>query len=158
MLDIFLELLKTWGGCILSSISIVGGLFMFLLYDRKIKSQSKILNDLQIRRLKEDNVKNSKAKILVSINQISSYEYEVVIKNIGSSDAHNVRVEKLCSISDLESLDCEDEWGPYDVIYANSKVVEQITVTCDSPDIFQIKIIWDDDYQKNQSCVFKLRI
>lgn len=47
----WIEFLKDWGGLVLSALGIIGGVFAYLQHDRKLKSQEKRLNDLQIRQL-----------------------------------------------------------------------------------------------------------
>ena len=42
-----MDIIKNWGGHIMSVLGILGGLWAYFRHDRKIKSQEKMLNDLQ---------------------------------------------------------------------------------------------------------------
>ena len=50
-MDCLMDIIKNWGGHIMSVLGILGGLWAYFRHDRKIKSQEKMLNDLQIKQI-----------------------------------------------------------------------------------------------------------
>lgn len=52
-MDCLMDIIKNWGGHIMSVLGILGGLWAYFRHDRKIKSQEKMLNDLQIKQMKK---------------------------------------------------------------------------------------------------------
>ena len=53
-MDCLMDIIKNWGGHIMSVLGILGGLWAYFRHDRKIKSQEKMLNDLQIKQMKKE--------------------------------------------------------------------------------------------------------
>lgn len=86
-----MDIIKNWGGHIMSVLGILGGLWAYFRHDRKIKSQEKILNDLQIKQMEKELVKERMADMKARI--ISGYRGNAKIRfiNAGKVDAQNVR-------------------------------------------------------------------
>ncbi|MGP1550782.1 MAG: hypothetical protein ACTTI4_08710 [Prevotella fusca] len=153
----WIEFLKDWGGLVLSALGIIGGVFAYLQHDRKLKSQEKRLNDLQIRQLQKAETKELQANIKCNAYKSKSNAF-VKIVNSGPADASNVRVEIL----DKDNLDglifFHDEWGPYDLINASNSVEERIAL-CEGHDEFiKLKIIWDDAFSKDRETILNVQI
>lgn len=148
----WIELIKDWGGLILSAFGITGGVFAYLRHDRKLKSQEKRLNDLQIRQLQKAEAKELKADI--KCNAYRSESISIVrIVNAGSADATNVRVE-IVDQDKLEGLTFfHKKWGPYDLINATNSVEERIALCCGHTEHIKLKIVWDDDFSKNRETI-----
>ena len=55
--------LKDWGSYIISVLGIIGGLWGYFRHDKKLKSQEKIINDMQIRQMRKTEDKECQAEI-----------------------------------------------------------------------------------------------
>lgn len=150
-MEVYLSFLKEWGSLILSFLAICGGIFAYFRHDRQIKSQAKILNELQIKQLERERSKELMADIKANFirNKIRFY-------NAGKSDAHNIRVEMLTSEDELRGFYHEGAWGPYDLINAQSFREEPVALCIDCPDFVKVKVIWDDGFDKNRSVVLSI--
>ena len=89
---------------------------------------------------------NMKARI------ISNYKGNAKIRfvNAGNVDAQNVRIEILSSEEDMSGI-IHSDFGPYDVISPQLYREERLFLCEGHSDIIDLKIIWNDDYQKNRS-------
>lgn len=153
----WIELIKDWGGLILSAFGITGGVFAYLRHDRKLKSQEKRLNDLQIRQLQKAEAKELKADIKCNADRSKSISI-VRIVNAGSADATNVRVE-IVDQDKLEGLAFfHKKWGPYDLINAANSVEERIALNEGHDEFIKLKIVWDDDFCKDREAIFNVQL
>ena len=91
-MDCLMDIIKNWGGHIMSVLGILGGLWAYFRHDRKIKSQEKMLNDLQIKQMKKELAKERMANMKARI--ISNYKGNAKIRfvNAGNVDDQNVRI------------------------------------------------------------------
>ena len=149
-MDCLMDIIKNWGGHIMSVLGILGGLWAYFRHDRKIKSQEKMLNDLQIKQMKKELAKERMANMKARI--ISNYKGNAKIRfvNAGNVDAQNVRIEILSSEEDM-SGNIHSDFGTYNVISPQLYREERLFLCEGHSDIIDLKIIWDDDYQKNRS-------
>lgn len=153
----WVEFVKDWGGLILSTLGIIGGVFAYLRHDHKLKLQEKCLNDLQIRQLQKAESRELQADI--KCNAYRSKSNSIVrIVNAGPADASNVRVEILGQDKLDGLIFFHENWGPYDLINAANSVEERIAL-CEGHDEFiKLKIVWDDDFCKDRETILNVQL
>lgn len=149
--------IKDWGGLILSSLGIIGGVFAYLRHDRKLKSQEKLLNNLQIRQLQKAEARELQADIKCNAYRRQSNSI-VKIVNAGPADASNVRVEILGQDTLEGLIFFNKKWGPYDLINATSSVEEKIALCCGHTEYIRLRIVWDDDYCKDRETILNVQL
>ena len=150
-MDNWLNLFKNWGGHILSALGIIGGLWAYLRHDRIIKRQEKILNDFQIEQIKKEQAKEKMAEMKARIDSNRNGTDKIRFVNAGKANAYNIRIIFLTPKEDMEKIYYGTNFGPYEVINPQS-YREEVFYLCEGhPDTIEIKIIWDDEFQKNRS-------
>lgn len=126
-------------------------LFIYYKHDKQIKKQTAIINNFQIEKFQKDFETDKKAFIDVTIVKQEKGKRIVKVSNNGKAVACNVKVifpqEIEISIRDFPSP-TEINPGSFFDIY--------IQIYKESPDIANIEIGWDDDFEKNRK--EKLRI
>lgn len=147
-----IELLKDWGAHIMSALSIIGGLWAYILHDRKLKAQEKRLNDMQIRQMQKAEEKELQAEIKCNPIYKGKGAMTIRIVNVGNSDALNVRIQILTPEEELKGISfLKNEWGPYDMINPQSAREERLFLCSGHPNTIFVKAIWDDSYKKDRS-------
>lgn len=144
------EFFKDWGGHILSSLGILGGLWAYIKHDRKLRDQEKRLNDFQIKQFEKAETEEKMADMKCFVIHGEKGNGRIRFYNDGKSNARNVRVEILSSDEDMRAVDVED-WKSYKVINPHSYREENLSLSIGCPDTIDLRIIWDDDYQQNRS-------
>ena len=131
-------------------VGFLGAIFMYVAHDRKLKN-------LQIKQLKEELDKSKQADIKCNAYRSKSNSI-VKIVNAGSSTASNVRVEILDK-DKLEGL-CffHENWGPYDLINAANSVEERIALCCGHTEFIKLRIVWNDDFQKDREKILYVQL
>ena len=146
---------KEWGGHILSGLCIIGGLWAYFRHDRKIKSQEKILNALQIRQLSK--VEDDSKKAEIKCNFISNKNGgHLRFVNAGKSDARNVHVEILTPEEELEGLVIYNDWNDYELINPQSYREELVGLCIGCPDCIKLKVTWEDDFAKDRTAILSV--
>ena len=153
----WIDFVKDWGGLILSAVGIIGGVFAYLRHDRKLKSQEKRLNELQIRQLQKAEKKELQANIKCNAYRSKSNSI-VKIVNAGPADASNVRVEILDQ-DNLEGLIFfHQNWGPYDLINAGNSIEERIALESGHTEYIKLRLVWDDDFSKDRGTILNVQL
>ena len=103
----------------------------------------------------------SKAKeeaMNLKANIISSHKGTAKIRfvNAGKSNAFNVRIEILTSKEEMAKIYYGANFGPYEVINPQSYREEKMFLCEGRPDIIDLKIIWDDEFQKDRSVLLSV--
>lgn len=150
-MDSLIDIFKNWGAHIMSAMGILGGLWAYFRHDRKIKNQEKILNDFQIKQIEKEVAKEKMAEMKANI--ISSHKGTAKIRfvNAGKVNAYNVRIEILTPEEEMARIYYGANFGPYDVVNPQSYREETLFLCEGHSDTIDLKIIWDDEYQKNRS-------
>lgn len=146
-----MEWVKDWGAHIMSALGIIGGLWAYFRHDRKLKSQSRIINDMQIRQMRKTEDKECQAEIKANLIPRGKGYYRMRFINTGQADALNVRIEFLTPKENLTSVVHDEHWGPYDLINPQSYREERIVLCMGHPDVICIKVTWDDSFQKDRT-------
>lgn len=77
---------------IISICSLGFSIFVYFKHDKKIKGQSAILNELQIKKFTKEEEENKKAKIQARVIKRSFRYWKIEIFNVGKSTARSVMV------------------------------------------------------------------
>lgn len=147
----FGEFFKDWGGHILSVLSIIGGVFLFFRYDRRIKEQERKLNDYQLKKYQEEDDLKRQAYIKCNLVNIDGGHLKIRFFNSGQAEARNVKIE-IINKDSLDGIVFTQDWGPYDSITPQIGYREEDLFLCEgSAETIQICMTWDDDFRNNQS-------
>jgi len=144
------DFIKDWGAHIMSVLGIIGGLWAYFRHDKKLKSQEKTLNDMQIRQMQKIEAKELQAEMRANVIRGSKGTH-IRFVNAGKSDALNVRVEILTPEQELNTVLRDEQWGPYEMINPQSYREERLGLCEGCPDAILIKVTWDDSYQKDRT-------
>lgn len=150
-MECLITFIKDWGGLILSSFGIIGGIWAYFKHDKKLKRQESKLNEMLIRQYEKEEAKDKMAEMKANI--ISNYKGTAKIRfvNAGKADACNVRIELLTSDADQTGIIHKGNFGPYEVINPQSYREEKLWLSEGHSDTFDIKIIWNDEYKKDRN-------
>ena len=69
--------------------------------------------------------------------------------NAGKADAQNVRIEILTPGEKMAQI-YHSKFGPYNVINPQLYREERLALSIGHPDTIDLKITWDDNFQKNR--------
>ena len=146
----WIEFIKENWQYIVPIIGFLSAIFMYVVHDRKLKC-------LQIKQLNEELQKKSQAEI-----KCNGYSYKgnsiIKIVNAGPANAYNVRVE-IIDKDKLEGLIFyHDNWGPYELINATNSIEERVALCCGYTEYIKLKVIGDDDFQKNRETIVNVQL
>lgn len=144
-----ISFLKDWGDILLSSIVAIGGLCAYIKHDKKLRQQEAKLNELQIKQYEKEEAKENMAEMKANVIRGQKGSAKIRFINAGKADAQNVRIEILTSAEEMARI-YHSEFGPYNVINPQLYREERLALSTGHPDTIDLKITWDDDYQKNR--------
>lgn len=137
----------------LISMLIAAGAFLYTYFvDRRVKAQEIALNDIQIKKFKEEEAESKRAVIEANIYKSGKCSWKMKVYNKGKSSARNIRF-----ISD----DIEKENSgikifisngtlPYPLLHPQTSFEMPVALYMGHNPVPRIKFIWDDDYGDNQ--------
>lgn len=130
---------------ILDFIKSVFGFFRYIKVGRKIDEQQIEINDLQLKRLREEDIAKQQADILLILSNDGGVS-NLTITNQGCTIAKNLRIIGLDSLLyDVNTtLPCD--------LLPNEEIEITITHTKDTPSSAHIICIWDDEYGDSRKC------
>lgn len=130
----------------ISGLAIVGTLFTYFKHDKRIKSQESRLNQYQINKIEEEETDKKKAQIRGNSMDEGKNGKKLRIYNAGKAKATNIRIEFLDGI-DPRTISMEQ--FPYKLLNPqdNTEIIFS-KYSCPKPTI-TVKLIWDDEFQKN---------
>lgn len=130
---------------ILDFIKSVFGFFRYIKVGRKIDEQQIEINDLQLKRLREEDIAKQQADILLILSNDGGVS-NLTITNQGCAIAKNLRIIGLDSLLyDVNTtLPCD--------LLPNEEIEITITHTKDTPSSAHIICIWDDEYGDSRKC------
>ena len=138
---------------VISVLAIIGTLYTYFKYDKKIKEQEKRLQEYQIKAFQKEEEINKKADFTVDTIFLGGNKGgRLIIKNIGKSVARNIRysfnTDKVYGLNDgtYVQLISEQELTLKYYLFLNGVSIEN----------FYIKIEWDDDLQKDNNKIIYL--
>ena len=131
---------------------------VYVIHDRKLKQQQKILNEYQLKVLTQNIAEQQKAEIRVSIKdkkQDSSGNWTgtLIIANYGKAPAYNVRFNQ---IGRSFSYNLESKY--YSQLLPQENQETYLYWRWDNCDPKETQVTWDDDSDKNRThkCVLDL--
>ena len=121
------------------------GLFRYIKIGRKIDQQQLEINELQLKRLREEDIAKQQADILLILSNDEGVS-NLTITNQGCAIAKNIRIIGLDSLLyDVNTtLPCD--------LLPNEEIEITITHTKDTPSSAHIVCIWDDEYSDGHKC------
>ncbi|MFZ4862969.1 hypothetical protein ACL9RF_12385 [Sphingobacterium sp. Mn56C] len=127
---------------ILSIIAILGSIYTYIIHDRKIKAQEKLINDYKIAKIKEEKIEKTQAVICASIIKGIRGKRTLKVYNKGKATAHNIRLIIKNEPDYLYS------YNPFPCAFIHEKdhVDLNLSMHNGSPDNLEIELIWDDEY------------
>ncbi len=148
-MNTILTFLKNWGDILLSVLVAVGSLAAYIRHDKKIKRQEAKLNELQIKQYEKEEAKEKMAEMKANIIRGQRGSAKIRFINAGKADAQNVRIEILTPGEKMAQI-YHSEFGPYNVINPQLYREERLALSIGHPDTIDLKITWDDNFQKNR--------
>lgn len=148
-MNTILAFLKNWGDILLSVLVAIGSLVAYIKHDKKIKRQEAKLNELQIKQYEKEEAKEKMAEMKANIIRGQRGSAKIRFINAGKADAQNVRIEILTSAEEMARI-YHSEFGPYNVINPQLYREERLALSTGHPDTIDLKITWDDEFQKNR--------
>ena len=146
----FMELFNEWSGLVITTLSLMGGAFVFFRHDRKLKKQECLLNEYQIGKNQQEIDLQRQANVICQKSQLSGGYAIIRFINTGLVEARNIRIE-IINKDSLKGVGFLQEWGPYEQIDSHNGVREErLELHEGSPEELQILIVWDDDFGKNR--------
>ena len=117
----------------------------YIKVGRKIDEQQIEINDLQLKRLREEDITKQQADIILILSNDGGVS-NLTITNQGCAIAKNLRIIGLDSLLyDVNTtLPCD--------LLPNEEIEITITHTKDTPSSAYIVCIWDDEYGDSRKC------
>lgn len=117
----------------------------YIKVGRKIDEQQIEINDLQLKRLREEDIAKQQADIILILSNDGGVS-NLTITNQGCAIAKNLRIIGLDSLLyDVNTtLPCD--------LLPNEEIEITITHTKDTPSSAYIVCIWDDEYGDSRKC------
>jgi hypothetical protein len=119
-------------------------------HDKKLKTQELRINENQLKiseyqlKKQEEEEKDSKKAVLRADLEKDGYMHIINVRNTGKVAATNVRLEieyRLCIVGGNPF--------PFESLNPQGKVGLKFAASKDTPNSFHVKMIWDDQYEKN---------
>ncbi len=139
---------------ILSILAILGSLFTYFYHDKKIKHQSKRLNDYQLKKFETEDIENRKAQIKGKIKKGERGQRTLIISNAGKATAHNIRLEIISEQNGIINL----KFNPYEMLNPLEDTETVFFLTEGHIPILKVKYIWNDNFQNNNEFIQVLSI
>lgn len=155
MIDIE-NLIKDWGELILSSMGIIGNIYVYLKHNKRLNEQESRLNELQIKQFEKEEDKEKMAEMRCYAIHVDKGSTKIRFINAGKSDALNVRIKILTPEEQVRLISCNAKWGPYEVINPESYRDEPLMFLLGAPKTIDIQIIWNDKYQDDRNVVLSV--
>lgn len=147
--------LKYFISDILPVISIAGTLFVYFYHGNKINKQTKIIQEFEIDKLRFEKEDRLKANIVALFISKSSNSQAIQIKNIGKSDARNVRVSVIPSDN---SFQVGYRHTPYELLLTGNSFELGVMLASGHMDTYYVELIWDDDFELNRVALVPIHI
>lgn len=154
-MNTILAFLKNWCDILLSVLVAIGSLVAYIKHDKKIKQQEAKLNELHIRQYEKEEAKEKMAEMKANIIRGNKGNARIRFINAGKADAQNIRMEILSSAEKMALIN-HTEFGPYTVINPQLYREEKLALCAGRPDTIDLKITWDDEFQKNRSVILSV--
>ncbi len=132
---------------LLSVVAIIGTIFTYLKHDRKIKAQEKLINDYQLGKIEEEKIQKRQAVVRASLIAGTKGHRILRVYNKGKATARNVRLIIKDEPDDLYSTNP----FPFRALNESENVDLNIELHKGLPDDMSFEIMWDDEYNSDNS-------
>lgn len=131
---------------IIAILALFFSVFTYVIHDRKLKKQERLLNEYQLRALAQDEEENKKAVIRARAVKTTGGKRTVYIYNTGKAKARNVIVA-------MDKVDQVFSTRP-DLPVTYTELLpdaprEIILFLTEGDDVMTLNYIWDDDFKMN---------
>lgn len=137
----------------LISMLIAAGAFLYTYFvDRRVKAQEIALNDIQIKKHKEEETESKKAVIEANIYKSGKSSWKMKVYNKGKSSASNIRFISDDIEKDNSGITIYISNGtlPYPLLHPQTSFELPVALYSGHNPVPRIKFIWDDEYGENQ--------
>lgn len=135
------------------SVSISAGALIFsgfaFFYSRKYKKIEKRLNELEIKKIENEQIEFKKAYLTAEFEKIEDSKvggYNLKIKNEGKAIAKNIKIEKIkgkyVEIHDKDKLKVKH-------LDSNKSIKLFTTTNYEADSKITVKLCWEDEFSKN---------
>ena len=131
---------------IIASLALLFSIFTYVMHDRMLKKQERLLNEYQLRAFVQDEVASKKAVIRAKSVKFKSGQRTLIIYNMGKTKARNLTVS-------MEQDDKVFDTHPkmpvtYPELLPDASR-EIILILIDGVCILSLNYTWDDDFGTN---------
>ena len=132
-------------------VALAGWLYTWYV-DRKVKTQEIALNDLQIKKYKEEEAESKRAIIEANVYKSGKSSWKMKVYNKGKSSAKNIRFISDDIEKENSGIDIYTPNGtfPYPLLHPQTSFELTVVLYIGHNPVPKIKFIWDDDYGENQ--------
>lgn len=137
----------------LISILIAAGAFLYTYFvDRRVKAQEIALNDIQIKKHREEEAESKKAVIEANIYKSGKSSWKMKVYNKGKSSARNIRFISDDIEKENSGIEIYTPNGtlPYPLLHPQTSFELSVVLYMGHNPVPKVKFIWDDDYGENQ--------
>lgn len=131
---------------IISIIALSFSVITYIIHDRKIKKQEKLINAYQIEKIEEE--KNELKKAIIKANAFYNGKATTIkVFNTGKCVAKDIRFEILSECQGF-FLDTNGIF-PYEIMNPQDSTQLTLHSYIDCPDKIKIRLLWNDDFGLN---------
>lgn len=131
---------------IISLVALFASVATYLLHDRRLKKQERLINDHQIQKINQEQDDNNKAIIKAHVVKHQKGKREIKVFNAGKAVAKNVNLEILTNLNGM-SVDNFDIF-PYEFMNPQEGTQFLIFLYEGPVNVIKIKTSWDDAHQR----------
>ena len=148
--NISFDVIASYGGFILSFISLVASGVTFFVYNKRLNKQNLRINEFTLREQKEKEEDSKKAVINIDHIYYGSGSGDIIISNVGKSDARNLKI----------NIDEKDDSGihwrigklfPYSCLTPGSSIKFHYGLLSGYQVDPIVTFEWDDDFSDNRT-------
>lgn len=132
-------------GFVLSILALFFSAFIYIRHDKKIKHQSKLLNEYHLEKIEKEKEEQKKALIEAFVVKGQKGTRTIKVYNKGQSIAKNVNV----IIPENDGYNIFTDPCPIDIKPQNGIEIKLGALLEGHPDKIDIKFEWSDDYKMN---------
>ncbi|MEG1313849.1 MAG: hypothetical protein RSD40_05995 [Bacilli bacterium] len=129
----------------ISVLSFLGAFIGYLIHDRKLKYQSKIINKYQIEKIQDEADNKKKAFIKGNIQKGDKGRRTLYIVNSGKAIARNIQID----IPEDNYIIHNKELFPFEQLNPQDHIEINFTLYKGSPDSIKLKYVWDDNFKSD---------
>ena len=141
-------------GFVTALLALIFSFYTYLVHDKKIKRQEKLINDYNIEKIESEKLMEQKA--LIEANVIDGRNGNKIIKvyNKGRSIANNV----IVGIPDSDGYSVFSNPCPIEILPSNSINIELGALSTACPATIRIEMSWDDNFKNNNLTIQTIQI